>query len=104
MVSGTPSETQSETTYTYKVEDANGDEASGTFTIEVEDDTEPSLTDTSDQSWVKGVAVSLTLPQSATGNQPLTYTLIGGLPTWASFDADTRVLSGTPSATRSATS
>ena len=102
ILSGTPSAEQSATTYTYKVEDANGDTDTAEFTIEVEDDTEPSVTATSDQTWVKSMAVSLTLPASSSGNTPLTYSL-AGLPTWASFNATTRVLSGTPNATQDAT-
>ena len=103
VVSGTPSAVKSTTTYTYKVRDKDGDEDSDTFTITVADDTEPSLTETSDQSWIKGLAVSLTLPASSSGNTPLTYTLTGSLPTGVSFNTSTRVVSGTPSAAKSTT-
>ena len=103
VLSGTPSATQTATTYTYKVEDANGDEATDEFTIAVEDDTSPTLAATADQSWIKGAAVSLTLPTASGGNAPLTYSLAGSPPTGVSFDTGTRVLSGTPSATQTAT-
>ena len=103
VLSGTPSATQTATTYTYKVEDANGDEATDEFTVTVEDDTSPSLAATADQSWIKGTAVSLTLPAASNGNAPLTYSLAGTPPTGVSFNASTRVLSGTPSATQTAT-
>ena len=98
LLSGTSSVTaQSATTYTYKVTDANGDEATAEFTIEIATDTSPSLGATSDQSWIEGVAVSLTLPAATGGNAPLTYSLNGSLFGGASFDTSTRSLSGTPS-------
>ena len=102
VLSGTPTATQSAATYTYKVRDRNGDEATDEFTIAVEEDTSPTLAATSDQSWFKDAAVSLTLPAASNGNEPLTYTLTGTLPTGVSFSASTRVLSGTPTATQSA--
>ena len=103
VLSGTPTATQNAATYTYKVEDANGDEASDSCTIAVEDDSTPSLGSTSDQTWVKDSAVNLTLPAASNGNTPLTYSLAGSLPTGVSFNASTRVLSGTPTATQNAT-
>ena len=98
ILSGTPSVLQNTTTYTYKVRDATGDEASDEFTIAVEADTTPSLTATNDQTWTKDTAVSLTLPAASGGNSPLTYSLGGTLPTGVTFDTSTHVLSGTPSA------
>ena len=104
VLSGTPSATQTATTYTYKVEDANGDETTDEFTIAVEDDTSPTLAATTDQSWFKDTAVALTLPAASNGNAPLTYSLAGTLPNGVSFNTGTRVLSGTPSATQVAAS
>ena len=103
VLSGTPSATQPATTYTYKVRDANGDEDPKRFTIAVESDSSPSLTPLADLTWLKNVAVSLTLPAASGGNSPLTYALVGTLPKGVTFDTSTRVLSGTPSATQSAT-
>ena len=102
VLSGTPKDTQSATTYTYKVEDRNGDETTAEFTIEVEADTSPTLTAPSDQTWVRSTSVNLTLPASSSGNQPLTYTLTGSLPTGVNFNDTTRVLSGKPTGTQSA--
>ena len=103
VVSGTPSATQDAATYTYKVRDRDGDEVSDEFTIEVEADTTPSLTSTSDQTWLKSTAVNLTLPASSSGNTPLTYSLVGDLPAGVSFTRrSTRVLEGTPTGTQSA--
>ena len=102
VLSGTPTGTQDAATYTYKVEDKNGDEATQTFTIEVTNAT-PTLTSLSDQSWLKGEAVSMTLPASSSGDSPLTYSLAGSLPAGVSFAAATRVLSGTPTGTQNAT-
>ena len=103
VLSGTPTATQSTKSYTYKVTDRDGDKATDVFTIEVEANTSPSLTETSDQTWVQNVSVSLTLPESSAGNQPLTYTLTGTPPTGVTFKADTRTLSGRPTGTQNAT-
>ena len=102
VLSGTPTATQSADTYTYKVRDANGSEVTDEFTIAVENDSSPTLSATSDQTWVEDAAVALTLPAASGGNSPLTYTLAGSLPTGVSFNASTRVVSGTPTATQSA--
>ena len=102
VLAGTPSALKSATTYTYKVEDANGDEASDKFTIAVVADTDPTLSSVADQSWLKDIEVALTLPAASGGNSPLTYSLSGSPPAGMSFSASTRVLSGTPSATQSA--
>ncbi len=47
------------------------------------------------QTYTVGEATSLTLPVATGGRSPLTYTL-EGLPNGLSFDADSRILSGTP--------
>ena len=48
-----------------------------------------------DYTYTVGEAASLTLPIATGGRSPLTYTL-DGLPNGFSFDADSRILSGTP--------
>ncbi len=48
-----------------------------------------------DQTYTVGEDASLTLPIATGGRSPLTYTL-EGLPNGFSFDADSRILSGTP--------
>ena len=100
VLSGSPSATQSAATYTYKVRDQDGDEATDEFTIEVTNAT-PTLTGPSNQSWVKGITVKLTLPAASGGDAPLTYSLTG-LPGGVSFDTGTRVLTATPTATQDA--
>ena len=42
--------------------------------------------------------IAITLPEATGGTAPLTYSLTGTLPTGLSFDASTRVLSGSPTA------
>ncbi len=56
-----------------------------------------------DQVWVTGTAIAaLVLPEAMFGNGTLTYSLIPtSLPTGLSFDAVTRTISGTPTATTS---
>ena len=58
-------------------------------------DSAPQLpTDTGPYSVVVGSPVSITLPRAYGGNGVITYS-ISGEPSWAAFDADTRILSGT---------
>ena len=55
------------------------------------------------QHWVAGTAASLTLP-AATGDGTISYALTSAQqPSWMSFDAATRVLSGTPPASAART-
>ena len=96
-------------TLTYTVTDSDSTTATRTFTLSVV--TEPlSLNALEDQSYTKGQAITaLTLPQATGGTEPytsytLTATTTGGtltsdnLPTGLSFDANTRELTGTPTA------
>ena len=56
-----------------------------------------------DQDWTQNSAItSITVPV-ATGHPTPTYAVQGALPAGISFDADTRVISGTPTATGSGT-
>ena len=59
--------------------DKDGDEDSDTFTIEVTNAT-PTLSDVAAQSWVKGIAKTVTLPEASGGDSPLTYSVVGSLP------------------------
>ena len=68
----------------------------GDVTITVED---PSFGDATipDQTWVQDTALEAsTLPAASGGDGGLTYALTPALPDGVSFDATTRVLSGTP--------
>ena len=110
MLSGTPTATQSATTYTYTVTDADGNTAASdtdslTFTIAVEADTAPSFSGTvGAQEWMSGTAIaSVELPVATGGNGDLTYALSPSPPAGVTFDATTRMLSGTPTATQGAT-
>ena len=102
QLSGTASAVASATTYTYKVRDANGDEDTDAFTVAVTN-AEPTLSDVTAQSWVKGISKAVTLPEASGGDTPLTYSVVGSLPTGLTFDASTRQLSGKASAVASAT-
>ena len=69
-------------------------------------DTAPSFSVTSiaAQNYLTGTAVNFTLPAATGGNGDITYTLTGAtLPAGLTFDAATRILSGTPTATRAMT-
>jgi len=63
-------------------------------------DTEPSFgTTTSDQTYITGIVIAaLVLPEASGGDGALSYALTGDLPAGLSFNADTRTLTGTPTA------
>ena len=100
-------------TFTLTVNDGAQDSAAASVTITVTDDTAPSFgTETvDDQTEVEDIAMAdLVLPVATGGNGTLTYTLAcasgatgctgsPSLPPGLSFDASTRTLSGTPTAT-----
>ncbi len=106
VISGTPTAAASKNTYTYTVEDIDGDTTDLTFGITVAANEEPGFSDTiDDQEYVAGTATNLpvTLPEAAGGNAPLTYSITPALPTGLDFDSNTRVISGTPAAAASRT-
>ena len=109
-LSGTPTATQSATTYTYTVTDSDGNTAASDsdterFTIAVaEADTAPVFSGpVGAQEWVKDTAISpFELPEAEGGNGDLTYALSPSPPDGVTFNASTRELSGTPTATQAA--
>ena len=109
LLSGTPTEAQSATLYTYTAADsdaADPDSASLTFWITVEKDLVPTFEQVSipDKSYDRGLAIdSETLPAASGGDGTLTYTISPDLPAGLAFDATTRLLSGTPTAAKPAT-
>ena len=94
VLSGTP-DAAATTTVTYTVRDVDNDSDSSTFDIVVVDDPMPVLPAIANQNATVGTAFSVTLAAATGGDAPLTYALTGR-PSWASFNASTRVLSGTP--------
>ncbi len=92
-LSGTP-DTAGDFTLTYEVMDANGASTTATFTVSVSDGL--ALSARGDQNYTQDKAITdLELPIASGGTAPLTYTLtsVPGL----DFNANTRILSGTPS-------
>ena len=74
--------------------------------VTVTEDTAPTFGGTTvmDQTYTVDTAIeSLTLPTATGGNGALTYSLTGTLATGLVFNPSTRVLSGTPTATRAMT-
>ena len=101
-LSGRPRETQTATTYTWRVTDEDGDTDEETFTIEVLEDTVPVLAVVPDQMYTRGVAITaLELPEATGGNGDLAYELVGELPDGLGLRG--RTLSGTPTAVQAAT-
>jgi len=87
--------------YGYTVSDADGTTAMQTFTIEVT----PLIASLAfaemlgDQRYPIEIPINLILPVATGGLAPYTYSLTPAeLPTGLTFDADTRTLSGTPTA------
>ena len=105
-LSGTPTAAASATELTYTVTDANDATTSQTFTVVVV--TGLALNVPGDQSYTVDTAINLILPEATGGIGELTYTLTGppadtALPAGLDFNADSRTLSGTPTAAASAT-
>ena len=96
VLSGTPGQATVPMTYTYQVEDALGALASNTFVMEVA----LALAPIANQEYLVGLAIpSLVLPAAAGGTDPYVYELSPALPPGLVFDAQARVLSGTPTDT-----
>ena len=116
VLSGSPTATQAATTYTYKVTDSDANSSDSdsdtlTFSITVgEADSTPTFGSPPptipDITGIRDQAITtVTLPEASGGNGSLTYSISPSLPTGLSFDSDpdTRVLSGSPTATQAAT-
>ena len=112
MLSGTPTATQSATRYWYTVADSDSNTSASdtdtlTFTIEVAPpDTAPSFGGETipAQMWMRGTGIEPgELPEATGGNGDLTYSLSPSPPAGVAFNATTRILSGTPTATQGAT-
>ena len=55
------------------------------------------------QTWVVGTAIAAITVPAASGSPAPTYTVVGALPSGINFNANTRVISGTPAAVGSST-
>ena len=103
-VSGTPTGHQTETTYTWKATDTDGDKAELTFTITIAEDLAPTFSTTiGDKTWTQNQAITaFTLPTATGGDGSLTYALSPALPAGVSKNASHEV-SGTPTSHQTAT-
>ncbi len=107
-ITGSPGTVRSRTEHTYTVTDNEGDTAEITFGITVEgNDRRPRFRageNISDKFYFTGVPITpVTLPRATNGNSPIKYSLNPSLPTGLSFNANTREISGTPTAASSNT-
>ena len=93
-ISGTPANVEAPTV-TYTVRDADGDEASKTFTITVVADQTPTFEPIAGYTARVGSPFSQVLPAASGGDTPLGYTATN-LPAGLSFTEATRTISGTP--------
>ena len=106
-LSGTPTESQDATEYSYTVTDEDGDTATLMFNITAAPaDEMPSFGEAviDDQRYTVNTAITdLVLPAATGGDGALTYSLAPALPPGLTFVADTRTLSGTPTESQDAT-
>ncbi len=89
--------------FTYKVTDNDGDTAEITFSITVEEDSEPDFSGVRIPDRVY-TGRTIELPEAAGGNLPVTYSITPDLPAGLRFNEVTRVISGTPRSASSAAS
>ncbi len=100
-LSGAPAGLTETTTYTYTATDADGDSVSLRFTITVLANPAPDFGGATVANMVfmqGGPVTPVTLPAAAGGDGVPTYSLTPELPAGLTFDAATRVLSGSPAA------
>jgi len=95
VISGTPTAALGNVTVTVTAADGRGGTVSKAFTLTIAN-TAPTAPAIANQTAAVGAAWSFTAPAFSDANgDALTYT-ISGMPSWMSFNASTRVLSGTP--------
>ncbi len=102
-VSGTPSATQANTSYTVTVTDGSSQTATGNFTITIRARLVTTANNAS-LSLTQGVSANQTPVSASGGVSPYTYSVTPALPTGLSFSTSTGAVSGTPSATQANTS
>ena len=101
IVSGTPAVAMDRTEFTYSVADEDGDSDQLSLHITVEADLMPDFQGAAvaEQQYKQNTPIdALTLPEASGGDGSLTYSVSPALPQGLSFDAATRVVSGTPTA------
>ena len=106
VISGTPSEVKARAVYTLTATDADGDEATLTFPLEVREDLvpvfDPNMYEA--QSYTRSVRVSgVRLPRATGGDGTLSYSLAPDLPPGLDFDGSSLEISGTPTELKSRT-
>ena len=102
VLSGTPTTATTATQTTYTATDTASVSASLTFTVTVRAKPTFNPSEITDQTFIVGEPVNLTLPTATGGTPPYTYTLLP-IPAGLRFDTTTRVLSGTPITATNAT-
>ena len=97
-ISGTPTEALQRTQFTWTVQDVDGDTSSMSFYLTVIQDTQPMFSDqVADKVFIVDTPIdSFTLPEATGGNGDHNYEFNPALPSGLSFDANTALISGTP--------
>ncbi len=102
-ITGTPGSTSALATYTVKVTDANGVNATATFNMN--GTLPPTLTrNFTSKAMTQGTAVTpFTIVSATNGASPIVFTISPALPAGVVIDASTGAITGTPTATMAAT-
>ena len=96
ILDGTPTEAMALTSFTYVATDANGDQDTLNFSMEIYSVVEFTA-GIEDQSYPRTNPISpLILPEAFGGYTPITYSLTPALPEGLRFDSSIRTLSGIP--------
>jgi hypothetical protein len=106
VISGTPTVAQAAANYLVLASNVNGETATATVSIEVVSMTPAIAPSTQTVTGVTGTALTASANFTATGfaGTPITYALSGGtLPAGLTFNTSTGVISGTPTAIKTAT-
>ena len=95
-LSGIPTEVIPPTSFTYTATDANGDQGTLNFSMEIYVEVK-FVARVEDQTYPRTYPIPpLILPEASGRHAPITYSLAPELPTGLRFDSSTRTLSGTP--------
>ena len=96
ILNGTPTEAMARTSFTYAATDANGDQDTLNFSMEVYSVVEFTAS-IEDQSYPRmHPIIPLIFPEAFGGYTPIIYSLTPALPEGLRFDSSTRTLSGIP--------
>ena len=102
LLSGTPTATQSATTYTITATNASGS-ATATFNLTVSSSAPSFFLSSTSETRVATIALAGYTIDASAGAPITSYSLVESKPSWLQFDTSTGRITGTPTETRTAT-